>query len=188
MKKLIGICLGFIFLTGCAHKNEIQTSQSSSKSTSVHRSSSKSTSTKIDLTKKYKNLKLMTIPSEFYGTWWRSDQFSKKARSLKIDAHTVNGSVVYYQTKPFRRDHNSEKLNKEYPGDLSIGEVTNLDNRSALRVWDILGTVDLVYLKGTFNGNEVLYLAYSSGDIHGALFKDPKLAIKYRNYPFDKIK
>lgn len=186
MKKLVGILIGMLFLTGCGKRQSEHHSFTSSISSSAAKQAHKSSGASI---KKYKNLKLMTIPEEFQGTWWRSDQFSKKARSLKIDSHSVNGSVLYYQTEKFRRDHNSEKQNKEYGGqDISVGQVTTLNNRPALRVWDILGTVDLVYLKGKFQGHDVLYLAYSSGDIHGALFKDAKLALKYRKYNFSNIK
>ena len=32
-----------------------------------------------------------------------------------------------------------------------------------------------------------LYLAYSSGDIHSAMFKDKKVALHYRKYDFSKV-
>ena len=52
---------------------------------------------------------------------------------------------------------------------------------------DFLDTVDIIYITGTFKGNQCLYLAYSSGDIHSAMFKDKKAALKYRKYDFSKI-
>ena len=56
-----------------------------------------------------------------------------------------------------------------------------------LRAPGFLDTVDIIYITGTFKGNQCLYLAYSSGDIHSAMFKDKKAALKYRKYDFSKI-
>jgi hypothetical protein len=52
---------------------------------------------------------------------------------------------------------------------------------------DFLDTVDIIYITGTFKGHRCLYLAYSSGDIHSAIFKDQKAALKYRKYDFSKV-
>ncbi|WP_297815491.1 hypothetical protein [uncultured Lactobacillus sp.] len=84
-------------------------------------------------------------------------------------------------------DHNSEKQNKVYAGDISIGRIEQRNGTQWLRVRDVLGTVDFIYIPGNFQGHQCLFLAYSSGDIHSAIFKNAKTAIKYRKYDFSKV-
>ena len=175
-------------LSACSNHNNTQ--KPTNKPQTHYQSKKQNTpikSNKPDLKKKYRGLKLMTVPSEFRGTWYRSDAFSKKARKLIITNHLVNGSVLYKKVGKFKLDHNSTKQNKEYAGNISLGNYLQKNGQSWLRVTDILGTVDLVYITGNFKGHECLYLAYSSGDIHSAIFKDAKTAIKYRKYDFSKV-
>ncbi|WP_251716630.1 lipoprotein [Lactobacillus agrestimuris] len=187
MKKVIPVILLALALTACSNQsNEKQSSGSSSNTYHVEKHTNHE-SEKPDIHKRYKGLKLMTIPSDFRGTWYRSDAFSKSARKLVITNHLVNDSVLYEKVGNFKLDHNSTEQNKEYAGDISLGQIQNKNGQTWLRVRDILGTVDLIYITGNFKGHECLYLAYSSGDIHSALFKDAKTAIKYRKYDFSKI-
>lgn len=178
-------------LTACSNQDNTQKQASPSNKPKTHYQSKnknyKAKSTKTNLKKKYRGLRLMTIPSEFRGTWYRSDTFSKKARKLIITNHLVNGFVLYKKVGKFKLDHNSTKQNKEYAGNISLGKYLQKNGQSWLRVTDILGPVDLVYITGNFKGHECLYLAYSSGDIHSAIFKDAKTAIKYRKYDFSKV-
>ena len=168
MKKLIPIILASLFLVGCSQqKPHLQNSSSPTSSKQVKKNASP-TAPKPDIHKKYPGLTLMTIPSQFRGTWYRSDPFSKNARKLVITDHLVNNSVLYKKTGKFKLDHNSAKQNKEYAGDISLGRVMQKNGQTWLRVRDILGSVDLIYITGNFKGHECLYLAYSSGDIHSA--------------------
>ncbi|GAA3627941.1 hypothetical protein GCM10022297_03120 [Lactobacillus hamsteri] len=190
MFKKISILIFSLFMfTACSNQNNTQKQASSSNKPKTHYQSKNSQikSTKPNLKKKYHGLKLMTVPSEFRGTWYRSDAFSKKARKLIITNHLVNESVLYKKVGKFKLDHNSTKQNKEYAGNISLGKYLQKNGQSWLRVTDILGPVDLVYITGNFKGHECLYLAYSSGDIHSAIFKDAKTAVKYRKYDFSKV-
>lgn len=191
MMKVLVIILASLSLAACSNQNTKSQSQSTvSSSKKVAKSEKKTpraTEVKLDIHKKYAGLPLMTIPSEFRGTWYRSDAFSKKARKLVITKHLVNDSVLYQKTGKVKLDHNSAKQNKQYAGDISIARVEQKNGQSWLRVHDVLGTVDLIYITGQFKGHKCLYLAYSSGDIHSAIFTDKKTAIKYRKYDFSKI-
>lgn len=187
MKKIIIIILAALSLVACSNQKTEPKNQSSSSSSSKQVKKTEIKPDKPNIHKKYPGLTLMTIPSEFRGTWYRSNPFSKKARKLVITNHLVNNSVVYENTGNIKLDHNSEKQNKQYAGDISIGRVSQKNGQSRLHVHDILGTVDLTYITGTFKGHECLYLAYFSGDIHGAIFKDANTAIKYRKYDFSKM-
>lgn len=187
MKKLIPIILASLFLVGCSNQKLQSHNSSSSTSSKQVKKNASPTAPKPDIHKKYPGLTLMTIPSQFRGTWYRSDPFSKNARKLVITDHLVNNSVLYKKTGKFKLDHNSAKQNKEYAGDISLGRVMQKNGQTWLRVRDILGSVDLIYITGNFKGHECLYLAYSSGDIHSAIFKDAKTALKYRKYDFSKV-
>lgn len=191
-KKIFVLLFSTLLLAACSNQNNDSQKQSrSSTKPKTHYQSKKkesqNTSAKPNLKKKYRGLKLMTVPAEFRGTWYRSDAFSKKARKLVITKHLINGSVLYKKVGKFKLNHNSTKQNKEYAGDISLGKYLHKNGQSWLRVTDILGTVDLVYITGNFKGHECLYLAYSSGDIHSAIFKDAKTALKYRKYDFSKV-
>ena len=192
MKKAIILLIVTLSLTACSNQKTKQNDSSKSHSTSskVQTKKTQIKEKKPDISKKYPGLSLMTIPSEFHGSWYRSDEFSKKARKLVITKHLVNDSVVYQKTGNVKLDHNSEKQNKQYAGDISIGKVTTINGRPSLRIHDVLGSVDIIYMLGEFKGHQCLFLAYDFGDreIHGALFKDASLAIKYRKYNFSKIK
>ncbi|MDB6227351.1 hypothetical protein ODV20_09955, partial [Lactobacillus amylovorus] len=76
-------------------------SQSSSSSKIVrHETKSSSEAPHINIHKKYKGFKLATVPSQYRGTWYRGDPYSKKARKLVITEHTVNGDVTYQKVDP----------------------------------------------------------------------------------------
>lgn len=190
MKRVIFILLLSSLLAACStnasstqdHPAQPKSTERSAKTVQVSRNSYKP-----DIHKKYPGLKLMTIPESFRGTWYRSDAYSKKARKLVISKHIVNDEVMYEKIGNFKLDHNSEKQNKIYSGSIAIGSVSTINNQICLRTRDVLGTVDLIYIPGSFQGYPCLYLAYSSGDIHSAIFKDPQTAIKYRKYDFSKI-
>lgn len=97
-------------------------------------------------------------------------------------------SVVYQKTDPnLNLSHRSEKDNKTYAGDATMVSFEDKNGSQWLRARGFLDTVDIIYITGTFKGHRCLYLAYSSGDIHSAIFKDQKAAIKYRKYDFSKI-
>ena len=141
-----------------------------------------------DLNKKYPGFKLAMIPTVFQGTWYQTDRYSKTARKFIITKHTIMDSVVYQKTDPnLKLNHRSEKNNKVYAGDASMVSFEDKNGSKWLRARGFLDTVDLIYITGTFKGNQCLYLAYSSGDIHSAMFKDKKAALKYRKYDFSKI-
>lgn len=128
------------------------------------------------------------IPTVFQGTWYQTDRYSKTARKFIITKHTIMDSVVYQKTYPnLNLNHRSEKNNKVYAGDASMVSFEDKNGSQWLRARGFLDTVDIIYIPGTFKGNQCLYLAYSSGDIHSAMFKDKKAALKYRKYDFSKI-
>ncbi|TSO26688.1 hypothetical protein [Lactobacillus sp. LL6] len=188
MKKAIVSIIAILGLTACSSQNN--NSKNHTNSSKVQNKVTQIKEKKIDTSKKYPGLSLMTIPSEFRGNWYRSDEFSKSARKLVITKHLVNDSVVYQKTGNIKLDHNSEKQNKQYAGNISIGKVDTINGLSSLRIRDVLGSVDIIYMLGTFKGHQCLFLAYDFGDreIHGVLFKKADLAVKYRKYDFSKLK
>lgn len=128
------------------------------------------------------------IPTVFQGTWYQTDRYSKTARKFIITKRTIMDSVVYQKIDPnLNLNHRSEKNNKVYAGDASMVSFEDKNGAQWLRARGFLDTVDIIYITGTFKGNQCLYLAYSSGDIHSAMFKDKKAALKYRKYDFSKI-
>ena len=189
MKKLALILLSTLLLTACSNtsKNNQSKSSNSASSTTTSKTTTK-TSSKPNLNKKYPGFKLAMIPTVFQGTWYQTDRYSKTARKFIITKHTIMDSVVYQKTDPnLNLNHRSEKNNKVYAGDASMVSFEDKNGSKWLRARGFLDTVDLIYLTGTFKGNQCLYLAYSSGDIHSAMFKDKKAALKYRKYDFSKI-
>lgn len=187
MKKLALILLSTLLLTACSNtsKNN-QPKSSSSKSSITTSKTTTKTSSKPNLNKKYPGFKLAMIPTVFQGTWYQTDRYSKTARKFIITKHTIMDSVVYQKTDP-NLNHRSEKNNKVYAGDASMVSFEDKNGSKWLRARGFLDTVDIIYITGTFKGNQCLYLAYSSGDIHSAMFKDKKAALKYRKYDFSKI-
>lgn len=189
MKKVVLILLSMLILTACSNTTKDTQSKSSTSTSST--STSKNTtkiSSKPNLNKKYPGFKLATIPVAFQGTWYQTDRYSKTARKFKITEHTITDSVVYQKTDPnLNLNHRSEKNNKIYAGDATMISFENKNGSEWLRARGFLDTVDIIYITGTFKGNDCLYLAYSSGDIHSAMFKDKKIALKYRKYDFSKI-
>lgn len=158
-------------------------------SSATHKASKQANEFKPDLKKKYPGFKLTSIPEQFRGTWYRSDPLSKSARKLIINKHTIGDSAVYRQVdKSIKLDHNSEQKNKTYSGGDSMIAIEQHQGQTWMRVREFLTPVDIIYITGQFKGHPCLYLAYSSGDIHNALFKNKALAIKYKNYDFSKIK
>lgn len=191
MKKLALILLSTLLLTACSNtsKNNQPKSSSSKSSTTTSKTTTK-TSSKPNLNKKYPGFKLAMIPTVFQGTWYQTDRYSKTARKFIITKHTIMDSVVYQKTDPnlnLNLNHRSEKNNKVYAGDASMVSFEDKNGSKWLRARGFLDTVDIIYITGTFKGNQCLYLAYSSGDIHSAMFKDKKAALKYRKYDFSKI-
>lgn len=187
MKKLALILLSTLLLTACSNtsKNNQSKSSNSASSTTTSKTTTK-TSSKPNLNKKYPGFKLAMIPTVFQGTWYQTDRYSKTARKFIITKHTIMDSVVYQKTDP-NLNHRSEKNNKVYAGDASMVSFEDKNGSKWLRARGFLDTVDIIYITGTFKGNQCLYLAYSSGDIHSAMFKDKKAALKYRKYDFSKI-
>ena len=169
MKKVALILFSTLLLTACSNTQNNQPKSSSSKS-------SITTS---------KNTVKSTV---FQGTWYQTDRYSKTARKFIITKHTIMDSVVYQKTDPtLNLNHRSEKNNKVYAGDATMISLEDKNGSQWLRARGFLDTVDIIYITGTFKGNQCLYLAYSSGDIHSAMFKDKKAALKYRKYDFSKI-
>ncbi|MBP2058661.1 hypothetical protein J2Z60_001849 [Lactobacillus colini] len=193
MKKIILLIFILIFVVGCSNSKDNPNSRTNSRTqpsgnTTIVRQSVSDNKSNID--KKYRGLQLMSTPQAFRGTWYRSDANSKDTRKLIITKHLIDDSVLYKKVSKIRLDHNSEKQNKEYAGNISIGQVGTIKGRQSLSVRDVLGSVSIIYLVGNFKGHPCLYLAYSFGDyeIHGALFKNPQTAIKYRKYDFSQVK
>ena len=190
MKKLILVLFSTLLLTACGNNssNNNRTKYSSSKSSSITSKKSKSVTPKPNLDKKYPGFKLATIPEAFQGTWYQTDIYSKQARKFIINKHTIMNSVVYQKTDPnLNLNHRSEKDNKTYAGDATMISFEDKNGAQWLRARGFLDTVDIIYITGTFKGNTCLYLAYSSGDIHSAMFKDKKAALKYRKYDFSTV-
>ncbi|MGI1820279.1 hypothetical protein ACRPK1_08945 [Lactobacillus johnsonii] len=188
MKKVALILFSTLLLTACSNTQNNQSKSSSSKSSITTSKTTTKTSSKPNLNKKYPGFKLATIPTVFQGTWYQTDRYSKTARKFIITRHTIMDSVVYQKTDPnLNLNHRSEKNNKVYAGDASMVSFENKNGSQWLRARGFLDTVDIIYITGTFKGNQCLYLAYSSGDIHSAMFKDKKAALKYRQYDFSKI-
>lgn len=187
MKKVALILLSTLLLTACSNtsKNNQPKSSSSASSTATSKTTTK-TSSKPNFNKKYPGFKLAMIPTVFQGTWYQTDRYSKTARKFIITKHTIMDSVVYQKTDP-NLNHRSEKNNKVYAGDASMVSFEDKNGSQWLRARGFLDTVDIIYITGTFKGNQCLYLAYSSDDIHSAMFKDKKAALKYRKYDFSKI-
>ncbi len=185
MKKVALILFSTLLLTACSNTQNNQPKSSSSKSSITTSKNTVKTSSKPNLNKKYPGFKLATIPTVFQGTWYQTDRYSKTARITK---HTIMDSVVYQKTDPtLNLNHRSEKNNKVYAGDATMISLEDKNGSQWLRARGFLDTVDIIYITGTFKGNQCLYLAYSSGDIHSAMFKDKKAALKYRKYDFSKI-
>ncbi len=185
MKKLILVLFSTLLLTACGNNssNNNRTKYSSSKSSSITSKKSKSVTPKPNLDKKYPGFKLATIPEAF-----QTDTYSKKARKFTITKHTIMNSVVYQKTDPnLNLNHRSEKNNKTYAGDATMISFEDKNGAQWLRARGFLDTVDIIYITGTFKGNTCLYLAYSSNDIHSAMFKDKKAALKYRKYDFSTV-
>lgn len=188
MKKVALILFSTLLLTACSNTQNNQAESSSSKSSTTTSKNTVKTSSKPNLNKKYPGFKLATIPTVFQGTWYQTDRYSKTARKFIITKHTIMDSVVYQKTDPtLNLNHRSEKNNKVYAGDATMISLEDKNGSQWLRARGFLDTVDIIYITGTFKGNQCLYLAYSSGDIHSAMFKDKKAALKYRKYDFSKI-
>ena len=188
MKKVALILFSTLLLTACSNTQNNQPKSSSSKSSITTSKNTVKTSSKPNLNKKYPGFKLATIPTVFQGTWYQTDRYSKTARKFIITKHTIMDSVVYQKTDPtLNLNHRSEKNNKVYAGDAIMISLEDKNGSQWLRARGFLDTVDIIYIPGTFKGNQCLYLAYSSGDIHSAMFKDKKAALKYRKYDFSKI-
>ena len=188
MKKVALILFSTLLLTACSNTQNNQAESSSSKSSTITSKNTVKTSSKPNLNKKYPGFKLATIPTVFQGTWYQTDRYSKTARKFIITKHTIMDSVVYQKTDPtLNLNHRSEKNNKVYAGDATMISLEDKNGSQWLRARGFLDTVDIIYITGTFKGNQCLYLAYSSGDIHSAMFKDKKAALKYRKYDFSKI-
>ncbi len=189
MKKVALILLSTLLLTACSNtsKNNQSKPSNSASSTTTSKTTTK-TSSKPNLNKKYPGFKLAMIPTVFQGTWYQTDRYSKTARKFIITKRTIMDSVVYQKIDPnLNLNHRSEKNNKVYAGDASMVSFEDKNGAQWLRARGFLDTVDIIYITGTFKGNQCLYLAYSSGDIHSAMFKDKKAALKYRKYDFSKI-
>lgn len=194
MKKLLftsTIFLTGLMIAGCAPvKHEIthnETSSKTEKHSSSHKKQYKIATPKIDLHKKYKGFKLTTVPSQYRGTWYRADPYSKKATKLVITTHTFNGYVTYQKTDPnLKLDHNSEKQNKEYAGNAVMISTDN----GVLKERGFLDAGDMVYKLGQFKGQSCLFMSYGTNPnaVNGVAFKDKKVALKYRKYDFSKIK
>lgn len=168
-------------------KNNIS-KQSSSKSSITSHKKAKQAAPKPDINKKYPGFKLATIPDPFQGTWYQTDIYSKNARKFTITKHTIMDSVVYQKINPDEGlNHRSEKNNKIYAGNPTMISVENKNGAQWLRARGFLETVDIIYITGTYKGHSCLYLAYASGDIHSAMFKDKKAALKYRKDDFSQI-
>lgn len=188
MKKVALILFSTLLLTACSNTQNNQPKSSSSKSSITTSKNTVKTSSKPNLNKKYPGFKLATIPTVFQGTWYQTDRYSKTARKFIITKHTIMDSVVYQKTDPtLNLNHRSEKNNKVYAGDATMISLEDKNGSQWLRARGFLDTVDIIYITGTFKGNQCLYLASSSGDIHSAMFKDKKAALKYRKYDFSKI-
>ena len=191
MKKLTFISIILItgLLTGCSPASHHISTENSYKKIAKHSSKKqyKNTSSKINLHKKYKGFKLTTVPTEYRGTWYRADPYSKKATKLVITSHTFNGYVTYQKTDPnLKLDHNSEKQNKEYAGNAIMITTKN----GILKERGFLDTVDMVYKLGQFKGKNCLFMSYgtNSNAINGATFEDKNTALRYRRYDFSKVK
>lgn len=188
MKKVALILLSTLLLTSCSNTQNNQPKSSSSKSSITTSKTTTKTSSKPNLNKKYPGFKLATISTVFQGTWYQTDRYSKTARKFIMTKHTIMDSVVYQKIDPnLSLNHRSEKNNKVYAGDATMISLEDKNGSQWLRARGFLDTVDIIYITGTFKGNQCLYLAYSSGDIHSAMFKDKKAALKYRKYDFSKI-
>ncbi len=155
----------FFSLSACSNRSSRPATVNETVSSSAtHKASKQANEFKPNLKKKYPGFKLTSIPEQFRGTWYRSDPLSKSV------------------------DHNSEQKNKTYSGGDSMIAIEQHQGQTWMRVREFLTPVDIIYITGQFKGHPCLYLAYSSGDIHNALFKNKALAIKYKNYDFSKIK
>lgn len=190
MKKSIILTsiVAALLLAGCT-KQTIKTSSQSSSSSKVahHQTKSKNETSKIDIHKKYKGFKLATVPSQYRGTWYRADPYSKKARKLVITKHTVNGYVTYQKIDPnLKLNRHSEKQNKKYAGNIVLIDTQG----NSLKVRGFLDLVNLDYQSGQFKNYECLFLSYGTDPsvINGAIFKDRAVALKYRKYDFTKVK
>lgn len=100
MKKAIVLIsvMAAALLTGCnkqTAKSNLSSQSSSSSKIVRHETKSSSEAPRINIHKKYKGFKLTTVPSQYRGTWYRGDPYSKRARKLVITEHTVNGDVTY---------------------------------------------------------------------------------------------
>lgn len=191
MKKLILILFSTLLLTACSNvssNNSKNKSSSNSKSSVTTSKKIKTVTPKPNLKKKYPGFKLALIPTDFQGTWYQTDIYSKNARKFTITKHTIMDSVVYEKIDPnLNLSHRSEKDNKTYAGDATMISTESKNGSQWLRARGFLDTVDIIYITGTFKGHPCLYLAYSSGDIHSAMFKDKKVALQYRKYDFSKV-
>ncbi|EFJ70630.1 hypothetical protein HMPREF0514_11074 [Lactobacillus paragasseri JV-V03] len=190
MKKLVLVLFSTILLTACSNtsSNNTENKSSSSKSSITTSKRSKTATPKPNLNKKYPGFKLATIPDNFQGTWYQTDIYSTQARKFIITKHTIMDSVVYQKTDPnLNLSHRSEKDNKTYAGNATMVSFEDKNGSQWLRARGFLDTADIIYITGTFKGHRCLYLAYSSGDIHSAIFKDRKAALKYRKYDFSQV-
>lgn len=188
MKKniLLFLLLSSLTLTACQNSNS-QTPKSHEPQTTKNSHSFKKSVPKISIHHKYKGFKLATVPAIFHGTWYRGDPFSKKARKLIISNHKVNGDITYKKVDSnLKLDHNSVKQNKKYVGNICLINV----QRNSLKVRGFLDTVDLIYKTGWFKGHPCLFMSYGTNPqaVNGVVFKEKKIAIKYRKFDFSKIK
>lgn len=192
MKKAIVLIsvMAAALLTGCnkqTAKSNLSSQSSSSSKIVRHETKSSSEAPRINIHKKYKGFKLATVPSQYRGTWYRGDPYSKKARKLVITEHTVNGNVTYQKVDPnLKLNRHSEKQNKKYSGNIVLIDTQG----NSLKVRGFLDLVNLDYQPGQFKNHDCLFLSYGTDPsvINGAIFMDKNVALKYRKYDFTKVK
>lgn len=188
MKKLLllFLLLSSLTLSACQNSNN-RAPKSHGNQTTKNYHAVKTKVPAISIHHKFKGFKLATVPAEFCGTWYRADPFSKKARRLVISSHKVNGDITYQKVDPnLKLDHNSIKQNKKYVGNICLISLQN----NSLKVRGFLDTVDLIYKTGSFRNYPCLLMSYGTNSqaVNGVIFKERKIAIKYRKYDFSKIK
>lgn len=177
-------------LTGCnkqTAKSNLSSQSSSSSKIVRHETKSSSEAPRINIHKKYKGFKLATVPSQYRGTWYHGDPYSKRARKIVITEHTVNGDVTYQKVDPnLKLNRHSEKQNKKYSGNIVLIDTQG----NSLKVRGFLDLANLDYQPGQFKNHDCLFLSYGTDPsvINGAIFMDKNVALKYRKYDFTKVK